>query len=186
MIMNRQKQIIQAATQLIAHEGLHSLTLSRIAEKVNMTKQGVLHYFPSVNALKQAVLNWCDTQYLKKYIDTIETTTPYPGRALQVYVEAVLVPYRRQNDILSVAAATLHSSICDTADFGDIYMQSYARLKADCVADGSDIAEAATIIATLDALCFGSPLVESLDETERELTWNLLLHRIQNMKGAQK
>ncbi|MEV7086930.1 TetR/AcrR family transcriptional regulator [Streptomyces sp. NPDC093085] len=52
----RRAEILRAALEVIAERGYRGATLSTVAERVGLTQQGVLHYFPSKEALLIAVL----------------------------------------------------------------------------------------------------------------------------------
>ncbi|MEU5406594.1 TetR/AcrR family transcriptional regulator [Nocardia asteroides] len=52
----RRTAIIDAATTLIAERGYHGTSLAAVADRVGLTQAGVLHYFPSKDALLSGVL----------------------------------------------------------------------------------------------------------------------------------
>ncbi len=60
------RRCITAATELFAAQGFDGTSVQAIADKIGVTKQAVLHYFPSKEALREAVLaamldHWNDT-----------------------------------------------------------------------------------------------------------------------------
>jgi AcrR family transcriptional regulator len=52
----RRRQILDAALALIAESGYRATSLAAVAEAVGLTEAGVLHHFPSKDALVQEVL----------------------------------------------------------------------------------------------------------------------------------
>jgi AcrR family transcriptional regulator len=52
----RRAEIIQAATEVIAERGYRGATLAGVAERVGLTQQGLMHHFPTKEALLVAVL----------------------------------------------------------------------------------------------------------------------------------
>lgn len=64
---NRKEEILQAAAVHFAEHGFYGATLSKIAEAVDLTEPGLLHYFPSKEQLLQEVLNYRDQQDMEKY-----------------------------------------------------------------------------------------------------------------------
>ncbi|MEW1723205.1 TetR/AcrR family transcriptional regulator [Streptomyces sp. NPDC093109] len=52
----RRAEILRAAFEVIAERGYRGTTLSAVAERVGLTQQGLLHYFPAKEALLIAVL----------------------------------------------------------------------------------------------------------------------------------
>lgn len=52
----RRAEIVRAALEVIAERGYRGATLGSVAERVGLTQQGLLHYFPTKEALLVAVL----------------------------------------------------------------------------------------------------------------------------------
>ncbi|MEV7868347.1 TetR/AcrR family transcriptional regulator [Streptomyces sp. NPDC088124] len=52
----RRADILRAALEVIAERGYRGATLGAVAERAGLTQQGLLHYFPSKEALLVAVL----------------------------------------------------------------------------------------------------------------------------------
>lgn len=52
----RRAEIVRAALEVIAERGYRGATLGSVAERVGLTQQGLLHYFPTKEALLIAVL----------------------------------------------------------------------------------------------------------------------------------
>ncbi|MEE1792664.1 TetR/AcrR family transcriptional regulator [Streptomyces sp. BE308] len=52
----RRAEILGAALEVIAERGYRGASLSAVAERVGLTQQGLLHYFPTKEALLLAVL----------------------------------------------------------------------------------------------------------------------------------
>ena len=52
----RRAEIVRAALEVIAERGYRGASLAAVAEKVGLTQQGLLHHFPTKEALLVAVL----------------------------------------------------------------------------------------------------------------------------------
>ncbi|MFD0368461.1 TetR/AcrR family transcriptional regulator [Streptomyces sp. NPDC059071] len=52
----RKAEIVRAALEVIAERGYRGASLGAVAERVGLTQQGLLHYFPTKEALLVAVL----------------------------------------------------------------------------------------------------------------------------------
>ncbi|MFJ3902351.1 TetR/AcrR family transcriptional regulator [Streptomyces sp. NPDC090025] len=52
----RKSEIVRAALEVIAERGYRGASLGSVAERVGLTQQGLLHYFPTKEALLVAVL----------------------------------------------------------------------------------------------------------------------------------
>jgi AcrR family transcriptional regulator len=53
---DRKAEIVHAALEVIAQRGYRGASLAAVAERVGLTQQGLLHYFPTKEALLVAVL----------------------------------------------------------------------------------------------------------------------------------
>lgn len=62
----RRREIVDAATGLIANSGYAGLTMARFAEACGMTKAGLMYYFPNRESLLTAVLERRDVVDLLK------------------------------------------------------------------------------------------------------------------------
>lgn len=168
---------------MIVAKGADDLTLAHIAEVVGLTKAGILHYFTSMNELVKAIVDWCDDRYVKAYLEMINTTLPYPGRTPEVYLQTTAEIYGDGTKQQDAVAAALYASGANASLVTQTYLRSYDRLKADCYADGGDIAEALSIIMAFDALCLGTAFGHRLSSQEQTAVWTNLQKRIEILKG---
>ncbi|GAA3764660.1 TetR/AcrR family transcriptional regulator [Salinactinospora qingdaonensis] len=54
---NRRDEILRAALEVFAESGFNGASLATVAERVGLTQQGLLHYFPSKQQLLVAMLD---------------------------------------------------------------------------------------------------------------------------------
>ncbi|MET7639211.1 TetR/AcrR family transcriptional regulator [Streptomyces sp. NPDC005438] len=54
--VERRAEILRAALEIIAERGYRGATLANVAQRVGLTQQGILHYFPTKEALLVGVL----------------------------------------------------------------------------------------------------------------------------------
>ncbi|MBY8887909.1 TetR/AcrR family transcriptional regulator [Streptomyces sp. PTM05] len=54
---DRRAEIVEAALAVLAERGYRGTTLGAVADRVGLTQQGLLHYFPTKEALLTAVLD---------------------------------------------------------------------------------------------------------------------------------
>jgi AcrR family transcriptional regulator len=59
----RQDQILDVAFELFATEGVRATTIARVAERSGLSEAGLLHHFPSKDALLLAVLDRADASF---------------------------------------------------------------------------------------------------------------------------
>jgi len=69
---DRREEILQAASELFSIHGFRGTSLSSIAEAVDLTEPGLLHYFPSKVRLLQEVLAYRDEQDEEKYSNLVK------------------------------------------------------------------------------------------------------------------
>ena len=69
---DRREEILQAASDLFGVRGFRGTSLASIAEAVDLTEPGLLHYFPSKVNLLQSVLEYRDHQDEKKYTKLVK------------------------------------------------------------------------------------------------------------------
>ncbi|GAA4989546.1 helix-turn-helix domain-containing protein [Kineococcus glutinatus] len=76
-------EIIEAAAALIAQHGYEQTSLQRIADAVGYSKTGLLHRFPSKEALLEAVATSC-TAAVDEVHAAVRDLPPGPARDVQV------------------------------------------------------------------------------------------------------
>lgn len=74
----RQDQIIDAASELFTEHGVRATTISAIATRVGLSEAGLLHHFPSKDALLLAVLARADASFPE-----VEAYIAEPGGGLE-------------------------------------------------------------------------------------------------------
>lgn len=58
MVAGRREEILGAAVEVFAERGFRGASIDAVAERAGLTRQGVLHYFPSKKRLLLEVLNF--------------------------------------------------------------------------------------------------------------------------------
>jgi AcrR family transcriptional regulator len=72
----RRDQILDAADQIIASEGIHRLSLGNIEEKTGMSRGQLTYYFPKKEAILIAVF---DRMLRRMIAEIVDTGAPKPG-----------------------------------------------------------------------------------------------------------
>jgi len=72
----RRREILDAAADLSTSEGLESLSFSRIAAEVGLTKAGVAAHFDSKEALQLAVVEAAAASYAQPLVDAAKSSEP--------------------------------------------------------------------------------------------------------------
>ncbi|MGO4422695.1 TetR/AcrR family transcriptional regulator [Streptomyces sp. NPDC000941] len=124
----RRAEIVRCALEVIAERGYRGATLSAVAERVGLTQQGLLHYFPTKEALLVAVLaerdQW-DTGTARR-----DESTAWPLDLL-----ASLVEYNAMRPgIVQTFSALLGESVTDDHPAREFFTRRYERVRADMAA----------------------------------------------------
>ncbi len=115
----RRAEILRAAYEVIAERGYRGATLGAVAERVGLTQQGLLHYFPAKDALLVAVLEKRDEW------DAV------PEGKWRLDLLASLVEYNTMRPgIVQTFSALLGESVTEEHPARDFFTQRYARLRA--------------------------------------------------------
>jgi AcrR family transcriptional regulator len=81
----KRKQIVEAAAQLASHRGLKAASLSRIAERVGLTKSGLVAHFPSKEELTLAVIDHAAVVFGREVLQGVDHTRPAVERLLTMF-----------------------------------------------------------------------------------------------------
>jgi AcrR family transcriptional regulator len=115
----RRAEILRAAYEVIAERGYRGATLGVVAERVGLTQQGLLHYFPTKESLLLAVL------------DKRDDWDAVPGGKWRLDLLASLVEYNTMRPgIVQTFSALLGESVTEEHPARDFFTVRYARLRA--------------------------------------------------------
>lgn len=70
MTTARREEILEAAMELFAERGFRGASFDVVAERVGLTRQGVLHYFPSKKKLMVGVLRYREEMHREHLADS--------------------------------------------------------------------------------------------------------------------
>ncbi|MET7568665.1 TetR/AcrR family transcriptional regulator [Streptomyces sp. NPDC005492] len=119
----RRAEIVRAALEVIAERGYRGASLAAVAERVGLTQQGLLHYFPTKDALLVAVLEERDQW------DAV------PDSRWRIDLLASLVEYNAMRPgIIQTFSALLGESVTEGHPARDYFTERYARVRAGMAA----------------------------------------------------
>ncbi|MGW0549319.1 TetR/AcrR family transcriptional regulator [Streptomyces altiplanensis] len=123
----RRAEILRAAREVIAERGYRGASVSAVAERVGLTQQGLLHYFPTKEALLVAVLEERD-----------QWDTGGPGRGTGVWRPDLLdslVEYNAMRPgVVQTFSALLGESVTDDHPAREFFTHRYAQVRGDMAA----------------------------------------------------
>ena len=114
----RRAEIVGAALEVIAERGYRGASLAAVAERVGLTQQGLLHYFPTKDALLVAVLRERDRW------DAV------PDTQWRVDLLASLVEYNAMRPaIIQTFSALLGESVTEGHPARAYFTERYAQVR---------------------------------------------------------
>lgn len=115
----RRAEIVRAALEVIAERGYRGASLAAVAERVGLTQQGLLHHFPTKEALLVAVLKERDQW------DAV------PNTQWRVDLLSSLVEYNAMRPgIIQTFSALLGESVTEGHPAREFFTQRYAAVRA--------------------------------------------------------
>ncbi|MEU2114601.1 TetR/AcrR family transcriptional regulator [Streptomyces sp. NPDC016459] len=119
----RRTDILRATLEVIAERGYRGATLASVAERVGLTQQGLLHYFPTKEALLVAVLEERDRW------DTSGGRDP-EGWRLDL-LESLVEYNAMRPGIVQTFSALLGESVTDEHPARAFFTERYAQVRAN-------------------------------------------------------
>lgn len=124
----RRAEIVRAAVEVIAERGYRGAALGTVAERVGLTQQGLLHYFPTKEALLVAVLEERDRW------DTGGGPRASAG-AWRLDLLASLVDYNAMRPgIVQTFSALLGESVTEGHPAREFFAERYAQVRGEMTA----------------------------------------------------
>ncbi|MFF0480136.1 TetR/AcrR family transcriptional regulator [Streptomyces sp. NPDC004435] len=118
----RRAEILRAALEVIAERGYRGATLGSVAERVGLTQQGLLHYFPTKEALLVAVL---------EERDRWDTSGGRGREGWRLDLLESLVEYNAMRPgIVQTFSALLGESVTDGHPAREFFTERYAQVRA--------------------------------------------------------
>ncbi|MFB7338870.1 TetR/AcrR family transcriptional regulator [Streptomyces hydrogenans] len=119
----RRAEILRAALEVIAERGYRGATLGSVAERVGLTQQGLLHYFPTKEALLVAVL---------EERDRWDTSGGRDREGWRLDLLESLVEYNAMRPgIVQTFSALLGESVTDGHPARAFFTERYAQVRAN-------------------------------------------------------
>ncbi|GGT48259.1 TetR/AcrR family transcriptional regulator [Streptomyces purpureus] len=119
----RRAEILRAALEVIAERGYRGASLSAVAERVGLTQQGLLHYYPTKEALLVAVL---------EERDQWDTGGGTGRESWRLELLDSLVEYNAMRPgIVQTFSALLGESVTDGHPARDFFTHRYTQVRSE-------------------------------------------------------
>jgi AcrR family transcriptional regulator len=143
-------KLLNAAEAVVVRQGIGNLTLDAVATEANMSKGGLLHYFPTKDLLiaamvKRSADNWRNC-YMKKY----ENTPEGPGRMSRALMSHCLS--EGWSDQLKQSSSAVFAALAQNPSLIQPMREAYSELLNRVQNDGLPPGVGETVVAALDGL----------------------------------
>lgn len=138
--------LIEAALAILQKQGTQHLTLEMVAKQAGVSKGGLLHHFPSKDALIEATARHLYESFnacVEAHFDADPTT---PGRWLRAYVRASFEPF----DVPFETLVSLFIYGRDSADLRQLIHDDHMLWQERLENDGVDPVRAAVVRMVCD------------------------------------
>jgi AcrR family transcriptional regulator len=159
------EKLVQAAAQLVVSKGINRVTLEQVAFEAGVSKGGLLHHFPTKQALLSGLMEQVGRVFkarLEKFMG-LETALQ-PGRLARAYIRA---SFEYEADELQLTNAIAKV----VGEFPELLLElqaEFAQLDQEMQKDGLPAARAIVIRLACDGLWFSELIgVASLQEPLR-------------------
>jgi len=140
-------RVLATAIHILRTEDGTTLTLDAVAKEAGISKGGLLHHFPSKEALLEAVLKQLLEGFAARVAYYTEQEQPRPGRRLRAYIRASFEedPLSRELILLLLTA------ILESSTLLQLIQADVEHWQTSLQADGLTAARAAVIRQASDA-----------------------------------
>lgn len=157
---NRRREIIQTAFEVFAERGFRGASVDQVAQRVGLTKAGVLHYFSSKEALLVAVLQERDRESASIGARWDDSADPLHGRLAGL--REVVVQNTSQQGLVQAFTVLSAESVTEGHPAQDYFRQRYryarqrlaevAKTAVPELSDGDALRAASLVLAVMDGL----------------------------------
>lgn len=126
------ERLIEAALVVLREQGMQHLTLDTVAKQAGVSKGGLLHHFPSKDALIQALALYLYDSFEACVQRHYDAHAIVPGRWLRAYIRATFEPF----DVPFEALFGLFVYGRDSIDLQSVMHADHARWQARLLDDG--------------------------------------------------
>jgi AcrR family transcriptional regulator len=85
-----QQRLLDVAGELVTESGVMALTLDAVAKRAGVSKGGLLHHFPSKNALLMAMVEDISARFMGQVAQQAKDDPDAHGRSARAYVRTVV------------------------------------------------------------------------------------------------
>lgn len=170
--LRTRESVLKAAAQIINRLGISAFTIEAVAHEAGVTKGGVLHHFPSKEALITGLIDQVIEAFNAHLAHELQAEpSGQPGHWLRAYIRTIFsIQYEDKNLIPALAAA-----VAADHQLLDRIRLYFAASQQAAAHDGLDPAQATIIRLAVDGVVFARSLgVDVLDQQTSQLVYDEL------------
>lgn len=156
--------ILKAAERLVGAKGIHALVLEEVAAGASVSKGGLLHHYPSKQALIRGLAERMIAEYDREIEDFRQRDPAMPG----AYTRAMLRANLSCPDECAQVCAAIWTELRDFPELLDLFRQHSIACQERLEADGLDLVVASTVRYAAEGLMaaatWGMPQPGNLDQ----------------------
>lgn len=155
-------RILDAVMQLILQGGLPAITLSAVCRQAKLSKGGLVHHYPTKEALVEAFVQRAVDQYLSMINEAFEQHPPGQGRRAQAFVDLFLGDATAFEPSSNRDCAAVMLALIQGGGRKQLAGNLYGELLPQLRRDGLSVDVAETIVAAVDGMWLQS-MIEPIE-----------------------
>jgi AcrR family transcriptional regulator len=174
--------LLDAAEAVVLQAGVNGLTLDKVAAKAGVSKGGLMHHFPSKNALVEAMLARIVTSWRQCLADTFSENPTGPGHAARSLASLCMADLAEGEDdpwderlhrmSMVILAALVHDPR-HIEPVRQVYRELFDKLERDGLAPGN----AELVMAAIDGVWLWRIFALDRPTPERRAALGAAIHR---------
>lgn len=144
--------LLDAAEAVVRQRGLSCLTLDAVAKQAGLSKGGLLHHFPTKDALVQGMVQRVADGWRNCYTTGYEEAAPGAGRQVRGLLDHCLSDAHAWTKDLQSSSAACFAALMQNPELIEPMRAAYSELDERLAQDGLPEGVAETIASALDGL----------------------------------
>lgn len=159
-------QIFFAVMELIVEGGISAVTLSAVCRRAGISKGGLMHHYPSKEALVDAFVSRSSEECLQDIHEHLEPISPGNGKRTKAFVDLMLkdpamCKPESSREIAAIMIALMQGNTTSCAD------AHYAQLTSQLQGDGVSKAAMELVVAAVDGLWLQAAVLPTAQVAKR-------------------
>jgi AcrR family transcriptional regulator len=147
-------QALDAAEEVILRDGIACFTLEAVARQAKLSKGGLLHHYPSKDALIAALVHRKVGAWRRDYEAAIAAQPPGPGRVPRAFLGLCLSSTKTWNETLRRSSQVLMAALVHDPSQVEPLREAYRDTRARLADDGLPPGVGEAVLLAMDGLWF--------------------------------